>query len=335
MRLFSRSGRVPGAAFIVGALAVCLVLAGWADNARANSLQQLLEQVGTEYAEAYSSPFIQAFGPLQNSNLYSTASIPWEGLTFGIGIKVMASHLNEADQTFRKVVQVDDLGILDPSLAGQTGTAVIHGPTIFGDTETDGQVDIYANGLLLGTLEGIPGFWDTLWVPLATPEVYIGGLVGLKFTLRYFPSMEMGDFGTTEYLGYGLSWNANGLLKDLPIDLMVGFFQTSLNVENTQGLGEDNLIDSEASSYFVAISKSWPSLTVYTGFSIEDSKMDVTYYYEDVDIPDLTQNVNFSVEGTQKNRFTVGVTLDVFLDLNVEAGFGDMSTYSAGLMFGF
>ena len=196
MRLFSRSGRVPGkAACIVGALAVCLVLTGGVDNARADSLQQLLEQVGSEYAEAYASPFIHTFGPNQNANLYSTAHIPWTGLTFGIGVKVMTTNLNEADQTFQKVVQIPDLGILDPALSGQSGTAVMSGPTIFGDTETDGKIDVYANGVLAGTLEGIPGFWDTRWVPLATPEAYIGGIAGLKFTLRYFPSMEMGDFG--------------------------------------------------------------------------------------------------------------------------------------------
>jgi hypothetical protein len=335
MRLFSRSSRASGWVCIVGTLAVCLVLTGRADNARADSLQQLLEQVGSEYAEAYASPFIHTFGPNQNSNLFSTAHISWTKLTFGIGVKAMATNLNEADQTFQKVVQIEDLGILDPVLSGQSGTAVMSGPTIFGDTETDGKIDVYANGVLAGTLEGIPGFWDTRWVPLATPEVYVGGLVGLKFTLRYLPPMEMGDFGKTQYLGYGLSWNANGVLKNLPIDIMAGFFLTSLDVENTQGLGQDKLVDSEANSYFLAISKSWPAFTVYGGFAIEDSNMKVAYYYEDPDIPNLTQDVSFNVDGRQKNRFTVGVTLDVFLDLNVEAAFGDMSTYSAGLMFGF
>ena len=334
MRLFSRSGTFPMAACLVGTLAVCLVLMGGMGTARADDLTALLEQVGTEYGEAYSSPFIHAFGPNQNSNLYSTASIPWSGLTFGLGVKVMGTHLNEADQTFSKVVQVDDLGILDPNFNGVAGTAVMSGPTIFGDTETDGTIDLYANGILVGTLEGIPGFWDTRWVPLATPEVYIGGVVGLKFTLRYFPSMKLGDMGNTQYLGYGLQWNANGVLKNLPVDLMVGFFKTSLDVENTQGLGQDKLFDSDANSYFVAVSKSWPALTVYSGFAIEDSKMKVAYYYEDTDL-NLTQDVSFSVDGRQKSRFTLGVTLDILLKLNVEAGFGDMSTYSAGLMLGF
>ena len=318
-----------------GALAVCLCLSGTVETAQATNLQQLIEQVGSEYGEAYASPFIHAFGPNQNSNLYSTASIPWSGLTFGVGIKVMATNLNEEDQTFQKVVRVDDLGVLDPALAGQSGTAVMSGPTIFGDTETNGKVDVYSSGVFLGSIEGIPGFWDTRWVPMFTPEVFVGGIVGLKATLRYFPSMKLGDIGQTEYLGYGLQWSASGLLEDLPVDLMIGFFTQSLDVENTQGLGEDKLIDSNANSYFLAISKSWPALTLYGGFAIESSEMKVAYYFEDPDFPDLAQDVSFSVDGRQDQRFTIGINLDILLTLNIEAGFGDMTTYSAGLMFGF
>ena len=340
MRLFSRSGKLPGGngavrAVIVGALVICLGLAVTGETARATDLQQLIEQVGPVYGEAYSSPFIHAFGPAQNSNLYSTASIPWAGLTFGVGIKFMATNLNEEDQTFQKVVRVDDIGVYNPdnpAWQGVSGTAVMSGPTIFGDTETDGKIDLYANGLLVGTVAGIPGFWDTRWVPMATPEAYIGGIFGLRATLRYFPSMRLGDIGKSEYLGYGLQWSASGLLEELPVDLMIGFFTQSLDVENTQGLGEDKLIDSDANSFFLAVSKSWPAMTFYGGFAIESSDMAVAYYFED---PDLAQNVSFSVDGRQETRVTIGINLNILLNLNVEAGFGDMTTYSAGLMFGF
>lgn len=335
MKWNDRARRSAAAKFFTGALTLILGMAFLVAPAVADSLQQLLEQVGAEYAEPYSEAFIHAFGSNQNSNLYSTAHIPWQGLTFGVGIKVMGTYLNEEDQTFRKVVRIDDLGAIDPAFDGQSGTAVLYGPTIFGDTETDGKIDVYADGLLLGSFDAIPGFWDTRWVPLATPEVHVGGILGLKATIRYFPSVQMGDFGKSQYLGYGLQWSPNGLLENMPVDLMIGFFNQGLDVENTQGRGQDKLIDSSASSFFVAASKSWPALTLYGGFAIEDSEMEVSYYYEDEAFPELTQNVNFTVKGRQEKRFTVGVTLDILLQLNLEAGFGNLSTYSAGLMFGF
>ncbi len=345
MRLFSWSGRFPGwcaetRAGMTAVLVVTLVMAGSAGTARADTLQDLIQQVGPEYAEAYSSPFIHSFGPNQNSNLYSTADIPFGKLVFGFGVKMMGTHLNEADQSFRKVVQIDDLGVLDPDnpdLQGVSGTAVMSGPTIFGSSadEDIGQIDFYANGVYLGSMDGIPGFWETRWAPLFAPEAYIGGILGFKFTLRYLPTMSVGELQNITYMGYGLQWSASGLLENFPVDLMVGFFLTNLDVENTQGLGQDKLFDSEANSYFVAVSKSWPALTVYGGYALEDSKMEVNYYYADEALPALTQEVNFSVDGRQESRFTVGVTLDVLVDLNLEAGFGDLTTYSAGLMFGF
>ena len=97
MRLFSRSGLMTGC--VAGAVIIGLLATLSTTPARADSLQQLIEQVGPEYAEAYASPFIHAFGPNQNSSLFTTADIPYSGLGFGIGIKVMGTYLNEEDQT--------------------------------------------------------------------------------------------------------------------------------------------------------------------------------------------------------------------------------------------
>jgi hypothetical protein len=43
----------------------------------------------------------------------------------------------------------------------------------------------------------------------------------------------------------------------------------------------------------------------------------------------------FTVDDTQSSRVTLGVTLDVLAKLNIEMGHGDLTTYTAGLMFGF
>lgn len=285
----------------------------------AENLEELLVQVGEEYAVSYSSPFLYAFGPNQNSGMYQTAHIPWGGLTFGFGVKVMATHLNEDDQVFSKNIENVDLGDYDSDYDGQTGNIVMNGPTIFGDTETNGTVTGYLHGIPVFQNETIPGLIKSDFVPLATPEAYIGGVFGLKATLRYFPEMDLSDYGKTKYLGYGLQWSPNGLIEGLPVDLMVGFF--------TQELKVGTLIETSAETYFVGASKQFSLIRVYGGFAKDKSDMKVAYVFEEDG-----SNVGFSVDGRQESHFTIGMAISL---LNVEMNAGDLTTYSAGLMLGF
>lgn len=314
-----------------GALTVWLMVGalawGSVGPAAAEDLEELLTQVGEEYAVAYSSPFLYSYGPNVNSNLYSTAHIPWTGLVFGFGVKAMATQVNESDQTFSKVVEDVDLGLYDPALAGQSGDVLLSGPTIFGSTSTNGTAKGFVSGVEVFSTETIPGLVDTRWSPMVAPEAYIGGVAGLKLTVRYLPEMDTGDYGKTKYFGYGLSWNANGVLKNLPVDIMAGFFRQDIDV--------GTIYESTATSMFVAASKSTTLLTVYGGFALEDSEMDVSYVFEHPTDPSLDSQVDFTVDGLQDTRLTLGATLDFFAKLNLEAGIGNkMTTYSAGLMFG-
>lgn len=318
-------GQCGGVAWV---MILMLFTTGATTDAVAGELDELLTAVTEDYAKAYSSPFLNSFGPNVNSNLYSTARIPWGRLVFGIGIKTMGTQLNETDQTFSLLMEDVDLGVYDSSLAGQIGDVYMSGPTIFGDTETNGTVQAFVGGVEVFNVETIPGLVETTWSPFATPEAYIGGIAGLRLTVRYLPEMDLGEFGKTKLFGYGLQWNANGVLKSLPIDLMAGFFSQELDV--------GTVYQSEANSYFIAASKKFTLLTVYTGFAIEDSQLDVAYEFIHPTDPNLNSDVSFSVEGLQESRFTVGVTLNVFVNLNLEAAFGDkLTTYAAGLMLGF
>ncbi len=288
----------------------------------ADSLEGLLEQVGQDYAISYSSPFLYAFGPNQNAGTYQTAKIPWGGITFGFGVKVMATKLNGTDKTFSKNIENVDLGDYDPAFAGQTGDVVMSGPTIFGDTNTNGTVTGYLHGIPVFRQETIPGLIETDFVPLATPEAYIGGIFGLKATFRYFPELDMSDYGKTKYLGYGLQWSPNGLIPTFPVDLMVGFF--------TQELKVGTLLETSAETIFIGASKDFSLLRIYGGFAKDKSDMKVAYEY----LGDGS-NVAFSVDGRQESHATIGVALNFLLGVNAEMNVGDMTTYSAGLMLGF
>jgi hypothetical protein len=291
-----------------------------------DGLEELLTQVGEEYAIAYTTPLIHSFGANQNSALFHTADIPRSSLTFSVGVKVMGTYLSEDDQTFRRVIRdVDlteffDLQPGDPGF-GQTGDIVLEGPTVMGDTEEKGTITGYVAGLPIVQEEGIEGLVDTRWVPMFAPEVQVGGVAGLKASLRWLPEIDLSDYGKTKYLGYGLQWNVNTVLPPMPVDIMVGFF--------TQQIDVGTIVETDATSFYAAASKQYGIATVYGGLAAESSTMKVSYTEEGTDT-----TVDFELDGDNKARFTLGTTLNLGAMLNAEIGFGKLTVFSAGLMFG-
>lgn len=329
MTSLQRLVRGPGAGLMLAVLAIAILPGTTRAQDDDADLQSLLQEVGGEYAESYAAPFVHTFGPNLNSNLFHTASIPWAGLTFGVGFKMTAASLNEDDQTFRRVVdgvEFDEyISPDDPyyaDLHGRTGTLVMSGPTIFGDTETTGTIRFYSDGLMLGEIDGITGLVDTKFVPTPIPEAYVGGFYGLKATLRWMPEIDLSDYGKVTFKGFGLQWSANGLLPDLPVDVMVGFSKQTLEI--------GDLLETNADSYFVGASKGFTMLTVYTGLAVESSDMTLTYNFEDLD-----RDIEIEVDGVQENRAILGGSLGLGLaTLNAEVAKGKIATYSMGLMFG-
>ncbi|MBD3221315.1 hypothetical protein GF314_08720 [bacterium] len=287
-------------------------------------LEDLLTQVGEQYARAYTAPLIHSWGANQNSALYHTAEIPESRLTVSFGIKVMGTNINEDDQTFRTVLEDVEVGDYFDGVSG-TGDVVMEGPTIFGDTETAGTLTGYVGGLPVAQEEAIEGLIDTRWVPLFAPQLEVGGYFGVRGSLRWLPEIDLGDYGKTKYMGYGLSWSPNFLLKDLPVDVMVGFFNQQIDV--------GTIVETDASSLYLAASRKFSAFVVYGGFASESSTMDVSYTYEDDVVGEA--EVSFETDGDMESRFTLGATLDTPVKLNAEMNVGTMVVYSAGLMFGF
>ncbi|MBM4130485.1 hypothetical protein FJ250_05570 [bacterium] len=305
------------AALILAALAIA------AAPAAAEELEGLLEDVTGEYAQAYLAPFTHSFGPNLNGGIFHTAAIPRSRLTIEFGVKATATHLAEEDQSFQTVIENVDLSDYDNTFAsGTMGDIVMSGPTVFGDDEAMGSVAGYINGVQVFSQETIEGLVKTRYSPMAVPQASLAGIAGLRATVRWLPEVDLGEIGKTKVFGYGLQWGINTVAPTLPIDIMVGFFNQTVEV--------GTLIETDASSMFVAASKAFPLATIYAGYAKEDAETDIAYTYGGDD-----SAVAFTVEGTQESRFTVGATLNVLAKLNVEMGHGDLTTYTAGLMFGF
>lgn len=311
---------------LAAALLLATALPAIAQDDDDDELSELLSDVGEGYARGYLAPLISGFGINQNSGLYHTASIPNTGLTLGFAIKGMASKLEDEDKTFRVSQRMDLSDWVDPGDPGygQEGTIVFEGPTVFGADDETGSITAYWHGIPVYQEEGIEALVDLDYVPLVTPELSVGGIAGLRGTIRWVPDIDAGDVGKIKYMGLGVSYSPNALLPTLPVDVAVGMFQQSLDIGET--------IESTASSYYLAVSKNFTPLTVYAGVATEESSMDVHYTYED---DGETTEIDFSLDGVQEKRTTLGATLDLGLKLNVEMNMGNLTNYSGGLIFGF
>ncbi len=301
---------------------LALLALGAVTTATAGDLQGEVEKVGETYARAYLAPFMYSFGPNLNSGIFHTAAIPKSRLTLDFGVKAMGTQLNDADKAFQSVISGVNLGDYDNAFAGVTGDVVMSGPTMFGNTETPGTITGYANGVQVFSQEAIAGVLDSRYSPMVVPQASLGGIYGLRLTVRYLPDIDLGDIGKIKMKGFGASWSVNTLMPTLPVDVMVGYFKQQFNV--------GTIIDADASSMYVAASRSFSLLTLYGGYAKEDSKMTVAYAPSDG-----SAGVSFSVDDGQTSRITVGATLNVLAKLNLEMGHGDLTTYTAGLLFGF
>ncbi|MBK9304889.1 MAG: hypothetical protein IPM94_13710 [bacterium] len=302
------------------------------DEDDGGDLEALLEDVGEQYARGYLAPLVTGMGANQNSGLFHTAAIPGTRLTVSFGLKAMGTKLEDEDKTFQTAerVTLDERYGIDPGdpRYGEEGTLVMSGPSVFGSEDDTGTITAYYAGLPIYSAEGIESLVDLDYVPLVMPQASVGGVMGLQATVRWLPDIDAGDIGKIKLWGFGLSASANYWLPMLPVDVSVGFFKQSLDV------GE--YVATDAQSMYLAASRSFALATVYGAYSKEESSMDVAYTYTyDDDGTDVEEEVNFSVDGIQDSRLTVGATLNLGLKLNAEAGFGDVTTYSAGLIFGF
>ncbi len=292
----------------------------WAGD---ETLDELIEQIGQSYAEGYLAPLIHGFGINTNTGLYHTAKIPKTRLTFNVGFKAMATKITDDDKAFRVLETVD----LTPfGMPGETGEVVYEGPTVLGAEDEKGRITAYWNGLPIYQVDTISSLVDMDYVLLATPEISVGGIAGLQATLRWLPTMTMGDFGDLGYFGFGAAYGVSNLMPTLPVDVMVGFFYQNLDI------GES--LQTSATSYYGAVSKSLtPIITVYAGGAKESSTMDVDYTY--IGDGSESEQISFSIDGAQEGRGTIGATLNLGVKVNAEMNFGKLRTYSAGLLFGF
>lgn len=228
------------------------------------------------------------------------------------------------------------VGVSGPTVVGKKEDSVrvqFHGKTFTVTDPNTGlsrQVTVPAEKVALpvtGLLEDAPG------LPLASPQLTIGTLLGSQFTFRYLPEVEIDkEIGKFKYFGFGVQHNPGVWLGEdaLPLEISLGYF--------TQTMSVGTLFEAKATAFGINASKrlGWGALnlTPYAGFMLERSSMTFTYDYElDTPAGKVPQKITFELEGENTSRLTAGLSLKIlFLNVNADYNWGTYKSVSAGVM---
>lgn len=313
----------------------------------AEEIQQLTETA----ARGYIAPIITNFGADLNGGLFHKAPSPVVfQLNFEVGATLMGSFIDDRKRTFKTQgdirfsdAQADLLTASIPDatarnevkqiLLSQEFYVTFLGPTVTGskkeklkmvyDQQTfqtsQGPVTIPQTTFEL-PVTGVLS--DYSIVPLATPQLRVGTLIGTMFSFRYIPKIEINPkVGRFQYVGFGIMHNPDIWFGGkLPFDVGIGFFTQTFSLST-------DLITATSTSYDFRISKTFGktglNMTPYAAFLIEQAEFDIKYPYTvKVNNVKQTQTVSFSLESENTYRLTLGMgfrilAFNFYVDYNI------------------
>lgn len=187
-------------------------------------------------------------------------------------------------------------------------------------------VDPQILSLEIGGLEALTKY---SFLPLGAPQLCVGTVLGTQATFRYLPSITISeDIGKFNYFGFGIQHNPAVWLKDpLPVNISAGFYTQTLKV------GE--IFKAKTTAFGLNVSKQFGlrmlNVTPYAGFMFESSSMEVTY---DFIVDDEEFSIAFELEGENKSRFTLGLSLRLAIfNINADYNIGKFNSFTVGVMF--
>lgn len=360
--IMSKNREVSMNRILVIVILLTLSLCVWADN-----LDETLESLSGQAAKSYVGPVVSTLGSNLNGGWFHKApKSKLLGIDFELGIVAMMTSFNDEDEDFSTKgyfqftqQQAEEIVANDPdipdmiedqvvdAIVAQEFEVQINGPTIVGSANDEIEIvfpqqDVeYAENLSQPVAEytvktGVSGLIDDLEaLPMFAPQLSIGTVYGTCLTLRALPPFEIEDLGEVTYFGGGIQHNIKAWLPaPLPLDISLSAFFQTLK------LGE--YVEANGMTAGFNVSKSFGtkmlSVTPYAGVMLEKYTMDFSYEYEiaenQVGVDPV--NIDFSVEGENSYRMTVGASFKLgFSHLNVDYNIGEYNSITAGLAFAF
>lgn len=332
------------------------------------SLDSTLQKLAQDAAIGYVQPIVSGFGADLNSGwMYRAPQATMFGLDLDFGLVVMGSFMADDAKKFTRsgsaVLDQTTVDFMTSNLSTSGGFrdsvrrklygmeigVTISGPTIVGSKSDSVKISYTGDpvrvryGSVDTTLSFIPatettpvvGFLEDLsLLPMAAPQLSIGTVYGTKLAFRYLPDIEINkDLGKFSYFGFGIQHNPFMWIPvpEPPLDVSVGFF--------TQTMKVGNIFEASATMFGVQASRTFGpgalNVTPYGGFSLESSRMKVSYTLERPDPLNpgtiVKQPISFELEGENSARLTLGLSFKLgIFKLNGDYNIAKFNTVSAG-----
>ena len=291
---------------------VVIALAAVATPARAQSgLESVIEQFSGATIQGYIQPLADALvGNLSVGYINSTSL--GKKFTFSVEVIGMTAAISESMRFY--------------SAATPSGfqPSTVDAPTVFG-----GPATVVQHSTIPGlSYRPSDGLVDAEYFPTLGPQIRLGGIMGTEVVFRYassamVPVLKEEDFPDLTILGVGLQHSVSQYIPGMPVDISVGGSFNSLKF--------GDIVDLSSTSFGVNVGKSFGMLGVSGGLQSDGGTMNLEYTSTATDAPG-----SVNVDLKRAIRFRAGASLNLtFLRLFGDAAFGDVTSYAAGLRFGF
>lgn len=262
-------------------------------------------------ASGYLEPLVDAFGTVLNSGLFHSAHIQENGFHVSVEARYMSVFFGDGDRTFAAVTEHG----FQPE---QTAKA----PTVVGAKKA-----VYVEGEG-GTRFAFPGGFDLGSFSFAVPQLRVGTLYGTEAVLRLlFLNLGTSDLGSLNLYGFGLRHSISQHVQiDLPVDMSVGLFWQRFSVGKNKG--GDELLEANAFSFGVHVSKRLERMEPYAGFSYDRFSMAVDYQAESENSADA---IDLSFDSNEDLHAALGVSYNLaFMTVQCEYNIASQTALSFG-----
>ena len=280
-------------------------------RAQSSELESVIERYNGMAVRGYIQPLADVL--VANLSLgYVANAAPSGRLSFGFEIVSMAATIGDNLRTYTANTP--------PGFTPST----IQAPTVFGGTAPT------VNGPAPGvTYRGADGIYTSQYFPSAAPQLRVGGLFGTEVAVRYvsstlIPVIDENDFPELKLFGVGIQHSLSRYVP-LPVDVSIAASFNSLTF--------GDLVNLSSNAIGVNVGRSLGMVGISFGVQSEGGSMNLKYTSND---PNAPGSVDVDLDVARTVRFRAGANVSLgFLKVFGDAAIGDITSYAAGLRFGF